>query len=261
MFLYDIYHVVDMGEVLERHSISHIKINNIDLLKDVISFMRKNNYYDINLYFDKEGMMINQINSFNDIFVNFILNKKAFDIYDIESPISITVDADELYKALKNISNNGKVDVFINNELRITDDEKKTYKLSIHKTTHNAFSLNVGYDINIKVPSKKLADILKYFKNRVQNLSNYELVKLTTEGNKVYIEGDRGILERLKYELANNESNATEYYPLIYLIDLINIIKKSDAVELKYGEGKPLFLKMNFDNFGQLDVAIAPNML
>lgn len=223
---------------------------------------------EANFEISPKGMTLRAMDPSRIAMVDFELPKSAFSAYECDEEGRIGVNLDEMDKIVKRAGAGNSLELALDrekNQLQITlqGRTKRSFKISlIDLGADRPPTLNVDFDINIKIT----ADTLKEIIQDANIISDFIAIDAKPENLIISARGDTGNLE---VTIEKSEEALLEYtvkepakslYALEYLNDMMKAVAASDTVQLEFGKGTPIKLVFAVSSGGHITYFLAPRV-
>ena len=140
-----------------------ISISKADEIKKVIDVV-SSFISEANLRFNEQGISLKAVDQSQIALVDFLIPKKAFEIFKIESGL-VGLNLEELNKVLQRINPTDKLELNLKDsflELNVLDEMKRKFTLPLIDVTETELELpKVKYDFELVVPARLVKEALK----------------------------------------------------------------------------------------------------
>jgi proliferating cell nuclear antigen len=223
---------------------------------------------EANFEISPKGMTLRAMDPSRIAMVDFELPKSAFSAYECDEESHIGVNLDEMDKIVKRAGAGNSLELALDrekNQLQITlqGRTKRSFKISlIDLGADRPPTLNVDFDINIKIT----ADTLKEIIQDANIISDFIAIDAKPDNVTISARGDTGNLE---VTIQKSEEALLEYtvkepakslYALEYLNDMMKAVAASDTVQLEFGKGTPIKLLFAVSSGGHITYFLAPRV-
>lgn len=223
---------------------------------------------EANFEISPKGMTLRAMDPSRIAMVDFELPKSAFSHYECDEEGRIGINLDEMDKIVKRAGAGNSLELGLNrekNQLRITlqGRTKRSFNISlIDLGADRPPSLNVDFDINVKITAETLKEIIQ----DANIISDFIAIDAAPESLLISARGDTGNLE---VNIGKSEEALLEYtvkqpakslYALEYLNDMMKAVAASDTVQLEFGKGTPIKLVFAVSSGGHITYFLAPRV-
>ncbi|HDN83783.1 MAG TPA: proliferating cell nuclear antigen (pcna) [Candidatus Altiarchaeales archaeon] len=198
------------------------------------------------LHIDENGFKLRAMDPSQIALVDFELPAKAFEKYELEKSVDITIDFSELLKITKRIKTEDKIEFKLDKRLNIILRGASTRKFEI-SIIESSFSLpkepNIEFTSEVQLGAGLLKDALK----DAELVSNRVVFQVKDDTFIISSEGDTGSVSiEIPREQLLSISSEEETRAMFSLDQLNNLIKAADSdtiVTLKLRTDMPLKLE------------------
>ncbi|MFX1319596.1 MAG: proliferating cell nuclear antigen (pcna) [Promethearchaeota archaeon] len=223
---------------------------------------------EANFEISPKGMTLRAMDPSRIAMVDFELPKSAFSHYECDEEGRIGINLDEMDKIVKRAGAGNSLELGLNrekNQLRITlqGRTKRSFNISlIDLGAERPPSLNVDFDINVKITAETLKEIIQ----DANIISDFIAIDAASDSLLISARGDTGNLE---VKIGKSEEALLEYtvkqpakslYALEYLNDMMKAVAASDTVQLEFGKGTPIKLVFAVSSGGHITYFLAPRV-
>jgi len=223
---------------------------------------------EANFEISPKGVTLRAMDPSRIAMVDFELPKSAFSHYECDEEGRIGINLDEMDKIVKRAGAGNSLELGLNrekNQLRITlqGRTKRSFNISlIDLGADRPPSLNVDFDINVKITAETLKEIIQ----DANIISDFIAIDATPDRLLISARGDTGNLE---VNIGKSEEALLEYtvkqpakslYALEYLNDMMKAVAASDTVQLEFGKGTPIKLVFAVSSGGHITYFLAPRV-
>ena len=223
---------------------------------------------EANFEVSPKGITLRAMDPSRIAMVDFELPKSAFSAYECDEEGRIGINLDEMDKIVKRAGAGTSLELSLDrekNQLQITlqGQTKRSFKISlIDLGADRPPTLNVDFDINIKIT----ADTLKEIIQDANIISDFIAIDAKPDSLIVSARGDTGNLE---VTIGKSEEALLEYtvkepakslYALEYLNDMMKAVAAADTVQLEFGKGTPIKLVFAVSSGGHITYFLAPRV-
>ncbi len=223
---------------------------------------------EANFEISPKGVTLRAMDPSRIAMVDFELPKSAFSHYECDEEGRIGINLDEMDKIVKRAGAGNSLELGLNrekNQLRITlqGRTKRSFNISlIDLGADRPPSLNVDFDINVKITAETLKEIIQ----DANIISDFIAIDATPDSLLISARGDTGNLE---VNIGKSEEALLEYtvkqpakslYALEYLNDMMKAVAASDTVQLEFGKGTPIKLVFAVSSGGHITYFLAPRV-
>lgn len=196
---------------------------------------------------DKEGMKLRAMDPSQIALVDFELPARAFEVFEIENPITLTIDFSELSKITKRIRTEDRIELNYdghNLKLIFQGQTKREFNLGVLESTTTATKEpNIEFTAKIKFGSTIFKEALK----DAELVSNHVALSITNEGFSIESRGDTGSVNISFPEeniLAKEvKENARAVFSLTHLDNLLKAADPGSIIVLSLRTDAPLRLE------------------
>ncbi|MFW9985262.1 MAG: proliferating cell nuclear antigen (pcna) [Candidatus Odinarchaeota archaeon] len=223
---------------------------------------------EANFEVSPQGMTLRAMDPSRIAMVDFELPKSAFSNFECDEEDRIGINLDEMEKIVKRAGSGNSLALGLDrekNQLAITLEgrTRRSFNISlIDLGADRPPSLNVDFDVNIKIT----ADTLKEIIQDADIISDFITIDAAPETLTISARGDTG---NLKVNIEKNEEALLEYtvkqpakslYALEYLNDMMKAVAASDTVQIEFGKGTPIKLLFAVSSGGHITYFLAPRV-
>jgi proliferating cell nuclear antigen len=223
---------------------------------------------EANFEISSKGMTLRAMDPSRIAMVDFELPKSAFSHFECDEEGRIGINLDEMDKIVKRAGAGNSLELSLDrekNQLRITlqGRTRRSFNISlINLGADRPPSLNVDFDINVKIT----ADTLKEIIQDANIISDFIAIDAQPDNLMISARGDTGNLE---VNIGKSEEALLEYtvkqpakslYALEYLNDMMKAVAASDTVQLEFGKGTPIKLVFAVSSGGHITYFLAPRV-
>jgi len=210
----------------------------------------KNFNKDIEVRFEKEKILIKIFDCANISLLNIVISKNIFNDYKIDETKNIYINSEDLYKSLKKLKKNIKID-FKENKFIVYND-KFNFDLTLINPLEQKNIPELTYDYNIKLNSNEFFDIIENFTDIADSIK-FEITEKEFNINCKNI----NINAKAKLKHNNKINNLNLYFSSEYIDKLSTIKDIFEEITLYVGDNLPLKIIGISDNIN-IEYILAP---
>jgi len=239
-----------------KQTTTDLKINT-NLLLDITKILKgltTEFITEFNLKITLEGLNIKVIDPAHICFIDIEIKKNALIDFNFKKDQTIGFNTIDLYKVLKN---NKKTDLklsFDNDNVFLSfDNGLKSQLENLKIDDPNTDNINLDYQTELKIDSKKFKDLIKHFSGIAEGLklsfdNDNKSLKLSCLNNEIILK-DLAIIK---------DYPAISKYPTEYLKKVLSVLF-TDNIILKFNNDYPITLIQQTDLF-KIKYIIAPRI-
>lgn len=214
---------------------------------------------EVNIEVDSEGFRFNALDRPHTCFFGAEFGKEAFDSFECDEPLTVSVDTSELVNVLKRGKSSETLIMMANKyDLILTFKGKSERRFNIIQIDSDYTSKqppNVKYPVHIEMDYDTI-------KESIKDASLYsDSLKFSVDGNvlNLHTSGAFGEYSN-KIILDESYESCTSLFSLGHLEKIFKVKLKSDGLSLSLGDAYPIYIKLNIDENIKVTSLLAPKI-
>ncbi len=242
-------------------------ISDVELLRNVFSTIGEI-VDEVVLKVNKDGISLRAADRAMVAAVDLKLSSKAFDSFEVDEPLNLGINLENLISVLKRASAKDKITLNLKDsqlEVKLENSSKRRFVLPLLEITQE--ELPQIEQLEFQTRAEVNGEVLESGIEDADIISDAVLFKATPSAFILKAEGDvtqsELTLEKENEGLISLEASEeiTARYPLDYLKKMIKARKISDVIKIEFGKDFPLKLTFQAGDKCTLSFVLAPRVI